>query len=154
MIKITSYEQYKEQTLKGVTFYNKKDYKNALEHFLNAETYNPKNIKLQQTIAFTYLKLNDLAKADAKLKRAIDLTKEQDPDFSMPANFEEMVESLEEYDTTVTKYKTVMKNSKTKADMNDPRIPVNLSMHLMSEGKYKSAHKVLEEYKKKYVSFL
>ncbi|MDH5657627.1 MAG: hypothetical protein OEZ34_17055 [Spirochaetia bacterium] len=152
MSKITNYEDYKEQTLKGVRFYNQKDYPNALNHFLNAETFNPKNIKLQQTIAFTYLKLNDLESADQKFKLAIDLTKEKDPDFSMPANFEEMVENLEEYDVVVDKYKTVMKKSKTKEDMSDPRIPVNLGIHLMSEGKYKTAHKVLEEYKKKYTS--
>ena len=154
MSDIKTREEYKEHTLKGVTLYNKKDYRNAIDYFLKAEKFNPRNIKLQQTIAFTYLKLNDINKADEKFRHAIELTKEKDPDFSMPVNFEEMVENLEDYSVVVDKYKTVMKNSNSKQDMSDPRVPVNLGIHLMSEGKYKTAYKVLEEYKKKYTSFL
>lgn len=142
---------YKESVIRAADAYNKKEYENALEKFLALVELNPENEKVHETLAYIYIKLSDLKKADHHYKILLSLMKKKDPNFKIPLTLDEVIKELEHPKELEKRFFQIMKSEDVQSGVSGTRTSIQLSMHLMARGHYDKAEKVLSAYKSKHM---
>jgi tetratricopeptide (TPR) repeat protein len=148
---IKSPSDYKDVTLEAVADFNKKDFKKALDKFLEMERSNFENPKVHEILVYIYVNLRDLENAQAQYEIYIDLTKKQDPSFIIPQlkNFDELVTDAGNAEELENRYREIMEKDSDLDLHTDLDIAAKLSVIYMSRGEYKKAEDILLNFKNK-----
>jgi len=150
--RIRNFEQYREATLQALDTMKKQDYEKALGQFLEMAEYNRDNYKVREMLVLVYLKLDRLEDAEREYKNALTLMNKnrKEGDRLKIRTFEEMVETLGDFDQLEQEYRNNIKQFKQgESGLRGSCLPVQLSMHYSAWGDYKKAEELLLEHRKK-----
>ncbi|OHD54061.1 MAG: hypothetical protein A2Y33_10105 [Spirochaetes bacterium GWF1_51_8] len=149
--KIKSQEDYKDITVEAVEQFNKKDFKAALDKFLEMEQSNPENPKVHEILVYIYLNLQDPVNAEKQYKLYINLLKKENPSFKLPATrtFDELVDEAGDLAELENRYNELMSQESIPNLYHDLDVAAKLSVLYMSKGEFKKAEEVLLCFKKK-----
>ena len=145
------YDEYKKIILEAIKDYNSQNYKSALKKFKKMSEINYDNTKIHEILAYLYIKLNSINKADEEL----DLIKE-----ILNKNSSDQDQKLEDINNLIfdeneiiilkKEYEEILKQPKSYNFSKEFKVVKKLSDIYLSTKQYKEAENVLDEYKKKF----
>jgi len=152
MKQITSKEEYRQITLAAANDYNKKDYQKALKKFLKMADVNYDNDKLHELLAYIYLNLDQLDKAEEEFAIFRSLIRENNPGITpeeLPT-FEDLLARTSDTNLLEIETEQIMESK----ILNDPdkaiSIISDLATRYMAEGKPDKAEDILTHFKEKF----
>ena len=147
---IQNFDKYKSVTDEAANLYNSGDYRNALRGFQELVKVNPRNRKLHETLAYIYLKLNDLKNAEREFQIVMQLAASGEGAAMPIRSFEQIIKDIGEPAKIEAEYKKVMTTGVSANEMVRSRAPIQLGMLYMARGQYKKAEEILIGFKNKF----
>jgi len=145
MARITSFEQYRDTTYEAVEDYNSKDYRKALEKFLDLAETNPSNPKVHEILILTYLKLDMFDKAQQEYEVYCRLVGELMPEMRIPPRktFDEVAREAGNQLKLEKEHKKIMKKTGDFDVYKSSDTVSRLSIVYMAKGEYRKAEDIL-----------
>ena len=145
------YYEYKKIIFEAIYDYNTHNYKSALEKFNKISKIKYNNTKVHEILAYLYIKLNFINKAEEELNLIKEILNEnstyQDHEFE---DINNLISDKNDIIILKKEYEKILNQPKSYNFIKEFEVVKKLSDIYISIKQYKKAENVLEEYKKKF----